>query len=94
MIAVGVEKLIEQANIEHSRPNVRVAKLLKALEETAPIQQIEPSIEKLRLMKSKDVEKRTLRIYLPQQRGKNKKSNPKGAKGNPRGAKSNPKGAK
>ena len=76
VIAITYEKLLAESGIEHTRRNVRVNKLLKALGEIAYIQHIEPPLSELRKKTSRRVEEMTLHIYIPQQ----KKSNPKGAK--------------
>lgn len=76
VITITYQKLLAESRIEHTRRNVRVTKLLNALEEITHIQQIKPSIEELRQKSSKRVEEETLHIYIPQQG----RSNPKGAK--------------
>ncbi|MFZ1288894.1 MAG: hypothetical protein WAR79_02300 [Melioribacteraceae bacterium] len=76
VITIKYEKLLEESRIEHTRANVKVNKLLNALEEITFIDKIEPSIEELKRRKSSQVELETLHIYINQQ----KPSNPKGAK--------------
>jgi len=68
IIAVTYEKLLAESHIEHTRRNVRVNKLLNALEEIAHIQHIQPPISELRKKSSRRVEEMTLHIYIPRQK--------------------------